>query len=600
MIAPPPFLTRARATTRLAQPPRWAGPSIVLLGLLSAALEGAGLYLFIPLMQSLGASGGDDVLSRLFRRVLEPVPPHLWTVVIVVGLCLSIIAKNVVNFVGGYVARLVDGKVAHRLRTRVFEQAMNACVDYLPGARLTDVIATLTNNTWKVSNALSLVYRLIICACAFAVFLVLLVVISPRLAAVALVMLVAGAAVVHLATRRAQAAGREVVEENRRFGLRMWESMGALQLIRSFGRESYELERFKAVSDRIRRRILTLDLLWAVPGPVSEVFGALLIGVLIVVGASGGAGLAPLAAFLAVLYRLQGPTREFMQCKVALDGLDGAIVDVDSFLESTRAPFILSGSTPAPSVGRGITFRNVSFAYGDEEPPALRDASFTLPAGRTTAIVGRSGAGKSTLMSLLLRFRDPTAGEITVDGVPLRDLDLVSWRGRISLMAQEAQLFNDTAEANIAYGDLDAGPEAIRQAARVAGADEFLETLPLGYATELGDRGARLSGGQRQRIALARTILRDPEILLLDEPTNALDVETEQAFQAALNTFSRGRTVVVIAHRLSTVRHADQVIVLEGGRVVESGTPAELLARPGHFARIHGLQDAGDTPREAA
>jgi subfamily B ATP-binding cassette protein MsbA len=415
-----------------------------------------------------------------------------------------------------------------------------------------------------------------------------------------MIMLGASAAVVHLATRRAQEAGKAVVEENKRFGLRMWESMGALQLIRSFAREDYETGRFHALSEAIRRRILHLDMLWAVPVPISEVFGAILIGALILAGVSTGAGLPSLAAFLAVLYRLQGPTREFMQAKVALDGLGAAIDDVEVYLAETREPFLTGGSRVPQPLTRGIEFREVSFAYDRAEAPALDRVSFQLPAGRTTAIVGRSGAGKSTLMSLLFRFRDPTSGEILVDGAPLPEFDLAAWRARLSRMAQEANLFNDTVAANIGYGDPAADEAAIRRAAAVAGAEEFVSGLPQGYDTELGDRGMRLSGGQRQRIALARTILKSPEILLLDEPTNALDGESELAFQVALRAYSAGRTVVVIAHRLSTVRDADQVIVLDGGRVVEAGAPADLLARPGHFARAHGLQYAGYTAREVA
>ena len=185
--------------------------------------------------------------------------------------------------------------------------------------------------------------------------------------------------------------------------------------------------------------------------------------------------------------------------------------------------------------------------------------------------------------------RDPDSGVILADETPLRELDVASWRARVSLMPQEAVIFHDTAMANIAYGRLEASEAAVREAARVAGADDFIMGLPSGYDTVLGDRGARLSGGQKQRIALARTILKDPDLLLLDEPTNALDPETEQAFQTALQTFAHGRTVVVIAHRLSTVMAADQVVVLEEGRVVDQGPPSELLKRPGWFARMYNL-----------
>jgi subfamily B ATP-binding cassette protein MsbA len=584
---------------RLAAAPPWAASAIILLGLAGAALEGAGLYLFMPLVGTLsGGAVSGGIANHLVYRVLAPAPHRLWTALLVAGLCLSIAARNGVGFVGGYIARWVDGVVAHRLRVKVLEQTLGSCIDYRTDSRITDVVTTLANNTWKVSHALSLVWRLAICSCAFAVFFTLLMVLSLRLTAVAAVMLALTAAVAHLASARAEAAGQDVVEENKRFGLRMWESAGALQLIRTFAREDHEIARFREVSDRMRRRILGLDLLWSFPGPIAEVAGAVLIGILILLGSRLGVGLASLAAFLAVLYRLQGPVRECLSCKVAIDGLAAAVFDVESFLAKTGEPFLRSGDVPAPSIRRGVTFCDVSFRYAPDEALALDGVTLDFPAGKTTAIVGRSGAGKSTIMSLLFRFRDPASGTVLVDGARLTELDLKSWRSRLSLMPQEAQLFNTSVAENIGYGDLTADAERIRRAAEVAGAAPFIAQLPQGYDTELGDRGVRLSGGQRQRIALARTILKDPELLLLDEPTNALDVETERAFQAALRQFSAGRTVVVIAHRLSTVQTADQVIVLEGGRVAEVGAPQDLIARPGRFAQLHGLAVADN--REAA
>jgi subfamily B ATP-binding cassette protein MsbA len=581
---------RVALTFRLAQPPRAVSVAIVLCGLAAAALEAFGLSLFMPLVQSLGGgrvSGGFS--SALFGPFLAGWTRSEQLLGLVAALITCMAGKNLVSFAGGYLARHVDGLVAHRLRVKVLAQTLSSCVDYRPGARITDVVTTLTNNTWKVSEALSLCWRLVICSCTAVVFLGLLAAISARLTLVAVIAVAIIAWLVHLATARAESLGKAVVEENKRFGLRMWESTGALQLIRAFGREAYELDRFGEVSERVRRRILRLDLLWSMPGPIAEVMAALLIGLLIVGGQGLGVGLASLAAFLAVLYRLQGPVREFLSCKVALEGLGPALADVAVFLAETREPLLRNGAEPAPELVQGLEFREVSFRYAEGEPPALDRVSLTLPAGKTTAIVGRSGAGKSTLMSLLLRFRDPVEGEVLADGRPLPALDIASWRARLSLMPQEPQLFNAPVAENIAYGDLSADAARIREAAEVAGAAAFIERLPQGYGTELGDRGARLSGGQRQRIALARTILKNPRLLLLDEPTNALDPETERTFQAALERFSAGRTVVVIAHRLSTVMNADQVIVLEDGRVAEVGPPSELVARPGRFARLHGL-----------
>lgn len=582
---------RMKQILRLSQAPRWAAWVVVALGLVGGAFEGLGLYLFIPLIETLSQTppGHSQGFGGIVDTLLAPLRLEHRAPVLVIAVCVSVILKALVSYLNTYVTRYIDGIVADRLRTRVFEQTLASCIDYRVRNRVSDIVDTIASNTWKVSSGLSVTYRIMVCACTFAVFLALLLIISLPLTALGLAMLAMSAGVVHLVTRRAHETGAGVVEENKRFGLRMWEGITSLQLIRSFGREAYEVARFKAASERVRRQILRMDMLWAAPSPVAEVFGVIVIGALVLAGGAMGAGMASLAAFLAVLYRLQRPTREFMQSKVALEGLGGAIEDVAGFLDETSAPFLTSGERPATPLTDGVEFRNVSYRYEPDGPWALDGASFTIPHGKTTAIVGRSGAGKSTLMSLIFRFIDPTVGTVLADGVPLGELDLASWRGRLALMAQEAPLFNETVEANIAYGDPDATPQAVRRAAEIAGADGFIQDLPEVYATALGDRGMRLSGGQRQRLALARTILRDPEVLLLDEPTNALDSETERAFQIALGGYARGRTVVVIAHRLTTVRGADQVIVLDRGRVVEAGPPATLLAKSGHFARLYGL-----------
>ena len=571
---------------RLADAPVWAGPAIVALGLVAAVLEGAGLFLFIPLIESLGANR----LSPPFEGILSPIPEHFLTAVLVAVLCVSILLKNAVNLVNTWVTKYVDGLVAHQLRCRVFEQTISSCVDYRAENKRADIITTIANNTWKLSQGLSFCYRLIICACTFVVFVALMLAISVSLTLPALLFLVLAASAIRFATRRAEETGKAVVEENKQFGLRMWESITALQLIRAFAREPYENHRLRQISDRVRQRLLHLDMLWAAPGPVSEMSIAVMIGFLILIAERTGTGIAALAAFLSLLYRLQGPVRELLQSKIALDGIGAAVDDVDDFLRVTDTPFLRTGTLDAQPIRHAVEFREVSFRYAPGEPLALDRVSFSVPASKTTAIVGESGAGKSTVMSLLFRFRDPTSGEIVADGIPLTAFDLHSWRERLSVMSQEVYLFNDTIAGNIEYADFDAGRERIRDAARIAKAEEFIIALPEGYDTRVGDEGMRLSGGQRQRIALARAILRDPDILLLDEATNALDIETEQAFQLALKQFSKSRTVVVVAHRLSTVRAADQIIVMSKGRIIEVGPPDLLLKRPSHFARLYDLQ----------
>jgi subfamily B ATP-binding cassette protein MsbA len=279
-----------------------------------------------------------------------------------------------------------------------------------------------------------------------------------------------------------------------------------------------------------------------------------------------------------------------MYAKVAWENLQGSLTDVFDLLDATATPHPKSGPEPFRRLERGVTFEQASFRYGPNEPLALDGVSLFIPKGKVTAVVGASGAGKSTLLDLIFRFHDPSAGRVLVDGEALTGFDLMSWRKRLSLMTQDVHLFHDTVLANIGYARPGATEEEIAQAAELAGAAEFILSLPKGWHTVLGDRGARLSGGQRQRIALARALLRDPELILLDEATNALDAVSERAVQAGLARWAEDRTVVIVAHRLSTVERADQIVVLDRGRVVEQGPPAALLARGGLYAAMRRAQ----------
>jgi subfamily B ATP-binding cassette protein MsbA len=299
-----------------------------------------------------------------------------------------------------------------------------------------------------------------------------------------------------------------------------------------------------------------------------------------------------LTVYLLALASLFQPLRKLSNFNInlqkALAGVDRVFAILDIPPEVVDRP----AARPLPRMREGIAVEGVTFSYEDGERPVLEDVSFSAKMSEIVAVVGSTGAGKTTLVNLLPRFYDPMVGRITIDGIDIRDVTLASLRGQMGIVTQETILFDESIYANIAYGRKGVTPEAVRAAADIANALEFIERLSDGFDTRIGERGVRLSGGQRQRIALARAILLNPPILILDEATAALDTESERLVQEALEQSMRNRTTFIVAHRLSTVMRADKVLVLERGRIVERGTPGELLAARGAYWRLYQSQFA--------
>jgi len=363
--------------------------------------------------------------------------------------------------------------------------------------------------------------------------------------------------------------------------------------VKAYGMEAYERERADSVIEQIFSLVFRAARTKAAAYPIMEALGGTAIVVVICYGGwqviEGTRSTGTFFSFVTALLLAYDPVKKLVNLNAQLqEGLAAADRVFD--IRDVEPAILDRDNAKTMETARGdIDFKNVTFSYEDGQP-ALRGVSLAVEAGKTVALVGQSGAGKSTVLNLIPRFFDTDSGQISVDGNDIRDLTIASLRANIALVSQDVTLFDDTIEANIAYGRAGATPEEIREAARNASAHGFIEDMPEGYATVVGEHGVKLSGGQRQRIAIARAMLKDAPILLLDEATSALDTESERAVQAALRTLMEGRTTIVIAHRLSTIQSADMIHVVEAGQIVESGKHLELLARGGVYANLHRLQ----------
>lgn len=587
-----PFWTSELATARrvlaLAGRERFAVALVVVLGLVSAVFEGVGLSFLIPLVHF---ATGDTLNTSIpvIGPFLAWLDGHadlggMHLVALVIGFFILGIVVGYLNLV---VSSMLAMRFAHHLRTGVFETALQrplSAIENLPEGSFVNNLAT---ETWRVCDALFVIVSVVVQGVACMVFLVFLFMMSPFYMLVLLAMTMVTALVVHLATRAVRRLGGQAVAANEAFMAYVWGALGGLRIIRGFGREDHERARFGESSDRLRDVFTRLEILSGIVWPITQVLAVAMVGVLLTVAILRGDPFSTLVGFLAIAYRMQPRISNILQARTKLRGLEASVDAVETALVERRDAATPSDDLPFEAMRHGVTFEGVSARYPNAERPALHDVSCSIRFGEVTAIAGYSGAGKSTLVALLLRFIAPERGRILIDGVPLDRIGPQSWHRRIAFVEQNTFLFNATIRNNIGYGDLDADEAAIHAAARVAQADEFIAAQAEGYDTRIGDHGVRLSQGQRQRIALARALLREPDVLILDEATNALDRPTERALRAAIEAGRKSRAVIVIAHRRETIENADKVIVIDEGRVVQTGTPAGLAREGGVYARLH-------------
>jgi ATP-binding cassette, subfamily B, bacterial MsbA len=571
-------------------------PVIVVLGLLASVMEGASLALLIPLLDVLAVHSGtvarnSSVVVHL-QNLVDSVPASMRVLAVVLAIFAAICFKNLISYANVAAFSYIDSRVGHDLRVRLFDRVLN-----VPYARIEDfspgnLMNLLETETWRTSQALKVLFIAITSACTAVIFVPLLFLLSWRLAVLALLSLAILAPAVSFVTRQVRALGERVASANSDLAARMWSSLNGLRVIHLFSREAFERNRFEDASRVSCDLSLRLSLIFGRNGPAAEILIMAVIAGLALLVEAHMVDIATLSAFVLILYRLQPRIRDLISSRVSLAGFEGSVVAVTSFLESD-VPVPARSGRLHPVSWRKIRFEDVTFRYNKQETPALENVAFEISAGSTVAIVGSSGAGKSTLIDLLLGFRDAQSGRVMIDDAEIDDLDCVAWRSRFAVVNQDPYIFDETIRFNIQYGRSGTDQREMVEAAKLACADSFISALPDGYDTLVGERGVRLSGGQRQRLVLARALARRPEILVLDEATNALDSVTEQAFQQALEHFRRSHTVIIVAHRLSTIQQADHILVLHQGKLVEQGDFPSLLARNGLFARMYELQSYG-------
>jgi subfamily B ATP-binding cassette protein MsbA len=528
------------------------------------------------------------------------IPQHFGNPLTVVAVALagSALIKGICDYIGTYLVNYAGYGLITDLRNSLYDRILRRSIAFFSRFSTGTLVSTVVNDVDKVQITLTIALAEFLQQFFTLIFLVGVVIVEGhRLALVLLIFVpfvIISAGKIGRRVRTTTRKGQDKLADIQNI---LHESITGNRIVKAFGMENWESQRFVAAARKLFRANLKSVAVQSISSPLMDIVGAIAVALLLWLGRStinsGQMTEGAFITFIIAVFRLYDPVRKMAFFNNSFQQALGASQEIFHFMDEEDEIREKPDAVALPAFRERVRFEDVSFAYtgpNGAEREILRNVNLETRAGEVVAIVGSSGAGKSTLVNLIPRFFDVTGGAIKLDGHDIRDVTLASLRAQIGVVTQDTILFNDTVRNNIAYGQPNVTEEAVVDAAKTALAHDFILRLPDGYDTVIGERGLRLSGGERQRIAIARALLKNAPILILDEATSALDTESESLVQSALQNLISGRTVFVIAHRLTTVRHADRIVVLEGGHITDSGTHEDLLTRLGTYRKLYELQ----------
>lgn len=587
-----------------------------------ALLNGASVYLSIPLLDTLfntsvvssvaPTGSGAEVSSSILPDFLISIKNSIskgFNDFIFAGdktealfrICMVIFAafilKNIAGYFQAYFLNFVEQGIVRDLRDDAYEQLHRLPISYFKSERVGNLISIIVNDVTAVQNSVSATFlNLIREPLSIVVFLGIAISISWELTLISLVTLPFSAGIISFIGIKLRKYSAKIQEKIADITSVIQETISGVKIVKAFGTENYENKKFRKETEGYFKMVLRITRIRNLSAPITETM-SVLVGVIIIyyggtlVLSNNEIKASEFLGFLFAIFQLLPPIKELSGVNNRIQESSAAGDRIFDIIDTQPDIVNKDGAEEVKEFKSELAFQNVSFAYPDEPGEMVLDnINFSINKGEVVALVGPSGGGKSTLVDLIPRFYDVTGGAIKFDGKDLRDLKIEDLRKFIGIVTQETILFNDSIKNNICYGSTDFSEEDIFEAAKVANAHKFISEMPNGYDTEIGERGVKLSGGQRQRLAIARALLKNPDIMIFDEATSALDNESEKLVQEALDRLMKSRTVVVIAHRLSTIKNADKILVLQSGKIIQSGNHDRLLEQGGLYKKLYDMQ----------